>query len=115
MFIYFVIIIFLSVHDIALAIYVRFYSDGSNRTGFMGHACGAMAGLLVGVFILENRRVRSWEPAVQYISLGLFIMFVLFAVIWNIFADSWFPNGYYPKSDTEAYDDASGNCQHYDF
>lgn len=81
----------------------------------MGHACGAMAGLLVGVFILDNRRVRPWEAAIQYISLGLFIMFVLFTVVWNIFADSWFPEGYYPESDKEAYDDASGNCQHYEY
>ncbi len=28
------------------------------RTGFMGHLCGALAGLLVGVFILDNRCIQ---------------------------------------------------------
>ena len=38
-----------------------------SRTGFTGHLCGAIAGLLVGVFVLENRRVRAWEKIVGVI------------------------------------------------
>jgi rhomboid-related protein 1/2/3 len=49
-------IIFLTVHDVGLAIYIWLYSEGESRTGFMGHFCGALAGLLVGIFILDNRR-----------------------------------------------------------
>ena len=47
---------FLTVHDLALAIYFRYFLQQESRTGFMGHFCGALAGLLVGVFILDNRR-----------------------------------------------------------
>jgi hypothetical protein len=36
----------------------RYFSEAENHTGFMGHFCGALAGLLVGIFVLENRRVR---------------------------------------------------------
>ena len=46
----------LTVHDIGFAIYVRF-NDPNNRTGFMGHLCGALAGLTVGLFVLDNRWV----------------------------------------------------------
>ena len=53
-----VFITFLSVHDICLAIYFRYFLKQESRTGFMGHFCGALAGLLVGVFILDNRRYK---------------------------------------------------------
>ena len=45
----------LTLHDVGYAIYVRIYEPGQNRTGFMGHLSGALAGLLVGVFVLDNR------------------------------------------------------------
>ena len=82
----------LTLHDICFAIYVRLY-DPENRTGFMGHLCGALAGLTVGLFVLDNRRVRRWEPVVQWLALGVFVAFVAFAVVWNIFGDSWSSGG----------------------
>ena len=51
-------IVILTMHDVAIAVYSKYFSDAPNRTGFMGHLCGACAGLLVGVFALQNRRVR---------------------------------------------------------
>ena len=50
-------IVLLTIHDVGFAIYVRFY-DPDNRTGFMGHLCGALAGLTVGLFLLDNRSVN---------------------------------------------------------
>ena len=105
----------LTVHDVALAIYVRCFSDGENRTGFMGHLCGALAGLLVGIFVLDNRRVRKWEPIVQWLALILFGLFVLFAILWNIFGNEWTGKQFYPPQDHRPYDDDSGNCKHYDY
>ena len=49
-----VFILLLTAHDVCFAVYVRFY-DPDNRTGFMGHLCGALAGLTVGLFVLDNR------------------------------------------------------------
>ena len=80
----------------------------------MGHLCGALAGLLVGLFILDNRRVDSWEPAVQWISFALYCAFIIFAIVWNFFANQWVP-GFYPRPDYRLYDDESGNCKHYDY
>lgn len=107
-------IVILTMHDVAIAVYSKYFSDAPNRTGFMGHLCGACAGLLVGVFALQNRRVRKWEPVMQWICLAIFMLLVTFAVVWNIFANTWVP-GYYPESDYRLYDDESGNCKHYDY
>ena len=49
-------ILFLCLHDIGYAVYVRFW-EPDNTTGFMGHLCGAIAGLSVGLFVLDNRSV----------------------------------------------------------
>lgn len=80
----------------------------------MGHVCGALAGLLVGIFVLDNRRVQRWEPAVQWTSLALFCLMIGFAVIWNIFGDQWVGGRHFPPPDYRLYNDASGNCKHYD-
>ena len=109
-------ILLLTAHDVAFAVYVRFFSDGHNRTGFMVHLCGALAGLLVGVFVLDNRRVRSWEPCVQWVSLAFFLALVAFGVFWNVFGDALTdPGDFFPNQDHRPYDDESGNCKHYDY
>ena len=53
-------IVLLTIHDVGFAVYVRFY-DPDNRTGFMGHLCGALAGLTVGLFLLDNRSTICLE------------------------------------------------------
>ena len=35
----------------------------------MGHFCGALAGLLVGVAVLDNRVVETWETWVTLIMI----------------------------------------------
>ena len=96
----------------------RYFSEAENTTGFMGHFCGALAGLLVGIFILDNRRVQSWETFVQWISISIFILLLGFAILWNIFGDDWYKEVYsvgrfFPKPDYQLYNDESGNCKHY--
>ena len=91
-------ILLLTLHDVGFAIYVRLY-DPDNRTGFMGHLCGALAGLTVGLFLLDNRRVRAWEPVIQWLALIIFIAGIVFSVVWNIMGNTWSP-GFYPALDT---------------
>jgi hypothetical protein len=40
----------------------------SNSTSYAGHAFGALAGLLIGVFILVNRKVEDWEVIFKWIA-----------------------------------------------
>lgn len=90
-------ILLLTVHDIGFAVYVRFY-DPDNRTGFMGHLCGAIAGLTVGLFLLDNRNVKSWEPYVQILALILYILGIGFSILWNVMGNEWSP-GFFPDTD----------------
>jgi len=108
-------IVFLTVHDLALAMYFRFYLKEESQTGFMGHFCGALAGLLVGIFILDNRRVQAWEPAVQWISLTIFTLLLTFTIVWNIFGNEWTGGTFFPAPDYRLYDDESGNCRFYNY
>jgi len=104
-------IIILTLHDIGYAIYVRLY-DPDNRTGFMGHLCGSLAGLTVGIFILDNRRVRTWEPVVQWMSLIIFIMFMATCVVWNVWGEEWSP-GFFPPLDESLYE--VGKCRNFEY
>jgi len=92
----------LAIHDIIFAVYVRFY-DPENRTGFMGHLCGALAGLTLGLFVLDNRRVRAWERVVQWAALATFLAFISFGIVWNVLGNSW-NSGFFPPNNEDLYD-----------
>jgi len=101
----------LCLHDIVYAVYVRFY-EPENTTGFMGHLCGAMAGLSVGLFILDNRNEKSWEPYVQVFSLLCYLAFLVFAIIWNVWGNVW-SQQFFPPPDFSLYE--VGKCRHFDY
>ena len=54
-----VFILFLTFHDIGIAIYFKYFLQEESSTGYMGHLCGAIAGFLIGIFILDNRRYKK--------------------------------------------------------
>ena len=95
------------------------YLAGDNNTSVMGHLCGALAGLTVGIFVLDNRRVETWESWVQWISLTIFTLTLVFAIVWNIWANDWMcgteaPYCIFPESDYTVVNDEKGNCPHYE-
>lgn len=46
--------------DAGFAIY-RQVHDMHDQVGYVAHLCGAVAGLLVGIGVLRNLKVRPWE------------------------------------------------------
>jgi hypothetical protein len=40
----------------------------TSSTSYAGHAFGALAGLLIGVFVLVNRKVEDWEVIFKWIA-----------------------------------------------
>jgi len=94
-----VFIVLLTVHDVATAIYVYFY-DPDNKTGFMGHLCGALAGLTVGLFVLDNRYVRQWENIARWCALIFYFLFIIFCIVWNVMANAWIPGTFPPPDET---------------
>ena len=53
-----------------------------------GHGFGAIVGLMVGVFILKNRKVEDWEVKMQIAAFLIFSIFVGTLVLWHISAGS---------------------------
>ena len=66
----------------------------------MGHFCGALAGFLVGLVLLENRKVvtssgaqllrvsvlqvEMWEVKLKVVSVCIYISLLLGAILWHL-------------------------------
>lgn len=77
--------------DVGTAIYDRYVMDKEKSIGYAAHFAGALAGLLVGINVLRNLRVKSWEKKVWWISICIYLILMSGAIAWNIFYDDYFP------------------------
>jgi len=77
--------------DVGTAIYNRYVSDEDNSIGYAAHFFGALAGLLVGINVLRNLQVHSWEKMVWWISISTYVFLMLGAIAVNIFHHDHFP------------------------
>ena len=48
-------------------------------------SCARLAGILVGIPVLKNIKLLSWERVLSLVSIGVYVAFLLFAVLFNIF------------------------------
>jgi hypothetical protein len=89
--------------DMGMAVYNKHQYWDTNTTGYTAHIAGAMAGLVVGFFALENRwqdgtsappalgrRVQRWEVKLKLASCLLTAGLIGAAVLWNVFGDAWY-------------------------
>lgn len=79
--------------DVGTALYYRYASEGgdTNKTSYSAHFAGALAGLLVGVRILRNLTVHSWENKLGWIMLAVYVALMIFAILWNAINDTYYP------------------------
>lgn len=77
--------------DLGTAIYNRYYLNINEHIGYAAHLAGALAGLLVGIFVLRNLEVNSCEKKLWWVSLVTFLALILTAIIWNVAFPSYFP------------------------
>ena len=68
--------------DTGVAIYYR-YIEVNTQVGYVAHIAGAIVGLLLGIVVLRNLRVRRWERVVWWCSLLVFLGLFLAAIIGN--------------------------------
>ena len=68
--------------DTGVAIYYR-YIELDTQVGYVAHIAGATVGLLLGIVVLRNLRVRRWERVVWWCSLLVFLGLFLAAIIGN--------------------------------
>ena len=75
--------------DIGNAVVVRLQSNAATSTvGYTAHLAGAVAGLLVGLAALRNRRKERWETVVRVVSLASWLILVGLSIGWNIEGDT---------------------------
>ena len=53
------------------------------QVGYAAHIGGAVVGLLLGIVVLRNLRVRKWERVFWWICLLLFLGLFLAGIVWN--------------------------------
>lgn len=88
-----VVFLLLIVSDVGTAIYNRLH-EVDDRVGYVAHLAGAVAGLLVGIQVLRNLEVRSWERVLWWAAIFLYFGLMLTAIVWNIAFPSYFPHRY---------------------
>jgi len=88
--------------DIGLAVY-NYYSNVDTGTSYMGHIMGAAAGLLLGIVMLENRKVERWETKLKYLCIATYLSFLIGTILWHIIGSQ---TEYFPPNDF------SNNCRY---
>ncbi|KDR22447.1 rhomboid-related protein 2-like isoform X1 [Zootermopsis nevadensis] len=81
----------LIVVDVGTAVYTRYVLLEESQIGYAAHLAGAVAGLLVGINVLRNLEIKSWERKVWWASIILYTALMLAAIIWNAAFPSYFP------------------------
>lgn len=74
--------------DFGMALYRRygeFTDETANRTSYAAHLAGAVAGLTMGIAILNNFKRQKWEDILLKVSIAIFVVIVLVAIFFNIF------------------------------
>ena len=81
--------------DLSYTIYREFFSGDKHSVSIAGHAFGGLAGVMVGIFVLHNRKVEDWERIFKIVILSIFgialLGFILAHIVANQFGE-WFPN-----------------------
>ncbi len=61
----------------------------SCKTSYAAHISGALAGLLVGIIVLKNRRVETWERVLKALCLCAFGFMVAAAILCHAVGDNF--------------------------
>lgn len=73
----------LSVGDISIALWDTYGSATPSNTGHLAHLGGAIAGVLVGIYVLRNLKKRRWERYCWWVALVLYFLLIGAGVILN--------------------------------
>lgn len=73
------------VTDISSAIYRHSNDQIHDQVGYVAHFSGAVAGLLVGIGVLRNLKVRPWEKKLWWFAVTLYSLLMLSGIFIHIF------------------------------
>lgn len=64
--------------------------DPVGCVGYLGHLCGFISGLLVGILILRYEKYQGWKIICWWCTFGIYVVLMIFGVFVHIFCDSRF-------------------------
>merc|ERR1712079_544647 len=82
-----VIVLVYMIIDTIFAVIRRFKPSTDQQVSFTAHLAGAIAGLLIGIIVLKNRKVHAWELKLKIFCIISFGFFILSCLFWNVSAD----------------------------
>lgn len=85
----FVFLIF-CITDVGMSVY-RHLNEMHDQVGYVAHLSGAIAGLLVGIGVLRNLKVRPWERALWWVAVTMYFLLMLSGISIHIFYRGHFP------------------------
>ncbi|XP_055305012.1 rhomboid-related protein 2-like [Sitodiplosis mosellana] len=68
----------------------RYFNNIYDQVGYVSHLCGAIAGLLVGIGVLQNLEVRRWERWLWWCAVTLYFLLMITGISIHIFYDQHF-------------------------
>ncbi|XP_073166519.1 rhomboid-related protein 3 isoform X3 [Lepidochelys kempii] len=71
------------------AVWLRFHPSAyppCPHPSFVAHLGGVLVGITLGVVILRNYEQRLQDQSLWWIFIFIYVVFVLFAIFWNVFA-----------------------------
>lgn len=81
--------IVITICDVGQAIYNRYFIyTKDDRIGYMAHLAGAIAGLLVGINVLRNLEVKTWEKFLWWASIFVYTILMAIAILYNVFYEN---------------------------
>ena len=88
------IVILYAIIDFVVAIYKR---QTQTNVSFVAHLGGVVAGFLVGIVILRNRKVEAWETRLKKLCFVIFGILMGLFTLWNLAGEAisptFFPSG----------------------
>jgi cell division protein FtsW (lipid II flippase) len=78
--------------DIGVSVYDHYVNNEQNRTSYLAHIAGALAGFLIGLCVLRNLKARRWKVILGWFVFIVYILLMGFAIIFNIVNEKHFPN-----------------------
>lgn len=77
--------------DIGNAIYERHVQNIFGRVSYVAHLAGALAGLLMGINVVQNVKVTRKETIIWWISVVTYIVLMGVGIVWHIAGTNYFP------------------------
>ncbi|XP_046660850.1 protein rhomboid isoform X1 [Homalodisca vitripennis] len=78
--------------DVGFAVYDRYAAETLGPpVSYVAHLTGALAGLTIGLLVLKNFEQKLHEQLIWWVALGVYAACTIFAIIFNLCADTFDP------------------------